>query len=144
MFFFFFEREKKIKFRMNFSSKGNTYPFIFFYSFTIENMFKYQCDYNYTSSILSSFFSILDSSIHKEIFEPNRKANKQKKKGRSVSTESLCTMKRRRWCSSTDIFQWSVAAIFSKRRYVPNHRKVPSVLSKTIGRIIVYRDAGRS
>lgn len=72
---------------MNFSSKGNTYLFIFFYSFTIENMFKYQRDYNYTSSILSSFFSILDSSIHKEIFEPNRKANKQKKKGRSVSTE---------------------------------------------------------
>lgn len=66
---------------MNFSSKGNTYLFIFFYSFTIENMFKYQRDYNYTSSILSSFFSILDSSIHKEIFEPNRKANKQKKKG---------------------------------------------------------------
>lgn len=76
---FFFEREKKIKFKMNFSSKGNTYPFIFFYSFTIENMFKYQRDY--ISSILSSFFSILDSSIHKEIFEPNRKANKQKKKG---------------------------------------------------------------
>lgn len=64
---------------MNFSSKGNTYPFIFFYSFTIENMFKYQRDY--ISSILSSFFSILDSSIRKEIFEPNRKANKQKKKG---------------------------------------------------------------
>lgn len=78
---FFFEREKKIKFRMNFSSKGNTYPFIFFYSFTIENMFKYQRDYNYISSIPSSFFSILDSSIRKEIFEPNRKANKQKKKG---------------------------------------------------------------
>lgn len=76
---FFFEREKKIKFKMNFSSKGNTYLFIFFYSFTIENMFKYQRDY--ISSILSSFFSILDSSIRKEIFEPNRKANKQKKKG---------------------------------------------------------------
>lgn len=76
---FFFKREKKIKFKMNFSSKGNTYPFIFFYSFTIENMFKYQRDY--ISSILSSFFSILDSSIRKEIFEPNRKANKQKKKG---------------------------------------------------------------
>lgn len=76
---FFFKREKKIKFRMNFSSKGNTYPFIFFYSFTIENMFKYQRDY--ISSIPSSFFSILDSSIRKEIFEPNRKANKQKKKG---------------------------------------------------------------
>lgn len=58
---FFFKREKKIKFRMNFSSKGNTYLFIFFYSFTIENMFKYQRDYNYTSSIPSSFFSILFS-----------------------------------------------------------------------------------
>lgn len=84
--------------------------------------------------------------MYKEISEPNREANKQRKKGKSVSVGEFVHNEEEMAAGvHRDVFQWAVAAIFSKRRYVPNHhRKVPSVLSKTIGRIIVYRDAGRS
>lgn len=171
---FFFLREEKIKFKMDFW-KARNLPFHIFLFITNEKshscrfnrrntfekisrfrstnsiQFTKIClniaDYDYTSSILSSFSSTFrcikryPSRIEKQI---NRKKREEEEErfGWGVCAQ---------WRGDggalvhRDIFQWAVAAIFSKRRYVPNHhRKVPSVLSKTIGRIIVYRDAGRS
>lgn len=57
--------------------------------------------------LVDSLLLLLDFSMYKEISEPNREANKQKKKGgggRAFRLGSLCTMKRRWRRASTGIF----------------------------------------